>query len=73
MLNQLLPGIQLPPAFQLPQLFNFGNLPTAFPFNGDIDRMAQQLSAASGRMPSLPTQQQPPKTPKRQYTSTQRK
>jgi hypothetical protein len=71
MLNQLLPGIQLPPAFQLPQLFNFGNLSPAFPFNGDLDRMAQQLGAASGRMPALPPQQ-PPKTPKRQYTSTQK-
>jgi hypothetical protein len=87
MLNQLLPGLQLPPAFQLPPLFNFGNLSSTFPFSGnndlDVARMAQQLGATNGRLPTIPTTQAPvsilnsnkqvesfKKTPKRQYTST---
>lgn len=89
MLNQLLPGLQLPPAFQLPQLFNFGNLSSSFPFGAnnemDVTRIAQQLGASGGHLPTMPSNQAPvsfestmrenngwslQKTPKRQYTST---
>lgn len=66
MLNQLLPGLQLP-GFQLPQLFNFGSLSSAFPFGStgnemDMARMAQQLGAANGRLPTMANSQTPVNT-----------